>query len=578
MDSKRPPKGEGDGGNLPERGGRYRVLARRFRPTTFGDVVGQEAVLRSLRGFLEKGRVPHAFLFSGSRGVGKTTSARILARAVNCEEGVGPEPCGSCPACEAILEGSATDIVEIDAASHNGVDDVRNLREQAGYSPLKLRKKVFILDEVHMLSRAAFNALLKILEEPPDHVLFILATTELHKVPDTVRSRCQVLPFRRIGPSDIRRRLEGIAASEGVTIAPEILAEIAADCMGGLRDAETALERLLPVAEGLDLEGFRRLEGRLGLQRAARFLEEAFAGNERAALELAAEAVEVGADERDCLGEVLKVCRLCFLLRVDGPDSLLVEADGEWRKRLQALAADRDPATLDAMMQCLMMARDRIRTLEDRRVLLELTLCRLVRIREALSLGELAHRHAAVPEGTASGARSIPDSPGPSRPPERAAVETSSSSPADPGPRTAASGDPWERTVEILSRGKGVLGALLARAEARWQGSDRLRLVVPVERDFDRELLGRASTTARIAEALAEAAGTRIELEIELGGGGGAPPERGGGDGQGSAESEAPPREKDAGEGPGRTGELPPAGKRVRDLFGARILDDERRP
>ena len=179
-------------------GASYQVLARRFRPTAFEEVVGQPEVLASLEASLRKERVPHAFLFCGSRGVGKTTTARILARAVNCERSPGFAPCGQCAACDAILEGSASDVVELDAASNNGVEEVRALREQASYAPIRLRRKVFILDEVHMFSRAAFNALLKILEEPPEHVLFVLATTEAHKVPETVRSRCQILPFRRI--------------------------------------------------------------------------------------------------------------------------------------------------------------------------------------------------------------------------------------------------------------------------------------------------------------------------------------------------------------------------------------------
>ena len=244
----------------------YQVLARRFRPARFGDVVGQESVIRTLQSCLSEGRVPHAFLFCGSRGVGKTTSARILARAVNCESGVSAEPCGECGPCKEILAGTASDVVELDAASNNGVDEVRALREQAGYAPLRLRKKVFVLDEVHMFSRSAFNALLKILEEPPEHVVFVLATTELHKVPDTVRSRCQVLTFRRIQEKDIRARLAQIAEQEGITVDPEILAEIAASSLGGLRDAETALERILPLAQGLDLEGYRQLEGRLGFR------------------------------------------------------------------------------------------------------------------------------------------------------------------------------------------------------------------------------------------------------------------------------------------------------------------------
>ena len=176
----------------------YQVLARRFRPKTFDEVVGQDAILSSLESALGSQRVPHAFLFSGSRGVGKTTLARILARCLNCEVGISKDPCGSCGACRSILDGANSDVVEIDAASHNLVDDIRELRDRVGFASMGSRYKVYILDEVHMLTRSAFNAFLKTLEEPPPRVVFILATTEQHKVPETIQSRCQVLLFQSL--------------------------------------------------------------------------------------------------------------------------------------------------------------------------------------------------------------------------------------------------------------------------------------------------------------------------------------------------------------------------------------------
>ncbi len=528
----------------------YRVLARRFRPTSFDEVVGQEAAIRALKAFLAGGRVPHAFLFSGSRGVGKTTSARILARAVNCERGVSAEPCGACEACRAILEGRAPDVIELDAASHNGVDDVRTLREQAGYSPLKLRRKVFILDEVHMLSRAAFNALLKILEEPPPHVLFVLATTELHKVPETVRSRCQVLPFRRIGETAIRERLAAICHKEGVAVAPEVLAEIAASCMGGLRDAETALERILPMAEGLDLDGYRRLEGRLGLARAARFLEAAFAGEAPAALHYAAEAVEVGADERECLGEVLTVCRLLLLLRVDGPESLLVDAEGEWRERLLELAADKDPALLDAMIQLLMIARDRIRTIDDRRVLLELTLLRLVRLGREPTLGELSARVASA---------------GPGRAGEEAESSGNDRPVTDGGGREGE--DPLAHAARRLAAEGSELGTVLERATARWVGRDRLCLEVAAQNSFQRALLERPESRTKLSAVLAEAFARPLEVELRLDGDG----PRAAAASAARAHPPGPVPQPDP-------GDLPPLARRLEDLFDARLVDRGNEP
>ena len=190
----------------------YQVVARRFRPKAFGEMVGQDAIQSTLRAELAGGRVPHAFLFAGSRGVGKTTTARILARCLNCEKGPTVEPCGTCSLCVSILDGSNPDVIEVDAASHNGVDDVRALRDRVAFAAMRSRYKVYILDEAHMLSKGAWNALLKTLEEPPPGVVFVLATTELHKVPDTIRSRCQVLHFRRIGDTDIKTRPRARAA------------------------------------------------------------------------------------------------------------------------------------------------------------------------------------------------------------------------------------------------------------------------------------------------------------------------------------------------------------------------------
>src|SRR5690606_22978840 len=210
-----------------ERKNAYQVVARRFRPRTFAEVVGQDEVLHSLRHTIVSGRIPHAFLFAGSRGVGKTTLARILARCLNCAQGPTPDPCGECEPCRSILEERNADFVEIDAASHNGVDDIRELRERVGFASMGSRYKVYLLDEAHMLSKPAWNAFLKTLEEPPPNVVFIMATTELAKVPDTIRSRCRLETFRQVSEADIAARLQRICQSEGVTVDVEVLADLA---------------------------------------------------------------------------------------------------------------------------------------------------------------------------------------------------------------------------------------------------------------------------------------------------------------------------------------------------------------
>ena len=196
----------------------YQALYRKWRPRTFDDVVGQSHITDTLKQQVAGGRLSHAYLFTGTRGTGKTTCAKILARAVNCQSPVNGNPCNQCPACLGIENGSILDVLELDAASNNGVDQVRALRDEAVYTPAAVRKRVYIVDEVHMLSTPAFNALLKILEEPPSHLMFILATTELHKVPATIRSRCQQFAFKRILPGQIAQRLEYVAGQEGIDL------------------------------------------------------------------------------------------------------------------------------------------------------------------------------------------------------------------------------------------------------------------------------------------------------------------------------------------------------------------------
>jgi DNA polymerase-3 subunit gamma/tau len=223
----------------------YQVLYRKWRPVTFAETVGQEHIAKTLLSQLQNNRLAHAYLFTGSRGTGKTTYAKILARAVNCERPVGGEPCNACPTCAGILNGSIPDVAEIDAASHSGVDNIRALRDEAAYTPVAARYRVYIIDEVHMLSTGAFNALLKTLEEPPPHVLFILATTETHKIPVTIASRCQRFAFRRISETDISAALERVCAHEGITIEPDALKLLSHMADGALRDALSLLEQCM---------------------------------------------------------------------------------------------------------------------------------------------------------------------------------------------------------------------------------------------------------------------------------------------------------------------------------------------
>ena len=245
----------------------YQALYRKWRPRTFDDVVGQGHITETLKRQVQEGRLSHAYLFTGTRGTGKTTCAKILARAVNCEHPVNGNPCNECDACKGIEDGSVMEVLELDAASNNGVDQVRALRDEAVYSPAAVGKRVYIVDEVHMLTTAAFNALLKILEEPPEHLMFILATTELHKVPATIKSRCQQFAFKRISAMDIAGRLKYVAGQERIHLTDagaDLLARLAD---GGMRDALSLLDQCATGTEEETLGEENSEEETLGMIR-----------------------------------------------------------------------------------------------------------------------------------------------------------------------------------------------------------------------------------------------------------------------------------------------------------------------
>ncbi len=239
----------------------YVALYRKWRPQRFSEVVGQKVVVNIIQNAIKNNRVSHAYLFAGPRGVGKTTVARILAKALNCEKGPSVEPCNECSICRKITEGSSFDVLEIDGASNRGVDEVRALKERVNLTPVEGRYKVYIIDEVHMLTVEAFNALLKTLEEPPPHVIFILATTEPHKLPLTIRSRCQFLAFKPLEPSDMVPKLREVVESEGVSVEERVLLEIARRADGSMRDALSLLEQLLTLGENITLESLEKSFG-----------------------------------------------------------------------------------------------------------------------------------------------------------------------------------------------------------------------------------------------------------------------------------------------------------------------------
>ncbi len=502
--------------------GNYQVVARRFRPKSFDELVGQQPILQSLKTALSSGRVPHAFLFSGSRGVGKTTLARILARCLNCEKGVSSTPCGECAACCATLQGTNPDIYEVDAASHNGVDDIRELRERVGVASMVSRYKVYILDEVHMLSKAAFNAFLKTLEEPPSGVVFILATTELHKIPDTIRSRCQVLLFQRVGEEAIQERLRRIAEDEGLKIPDEVFQAIAQGAAGGMRDSETVLERILPVAQEMGsafgIDDYRRLVHKADLATICEVVGSLLEGSVKESLYFVEDLVNSGVDEREALGEILQILRAILLLKIDGPDTGLVSYSGDLRTQLQSLAESVETTRLDAMVQAGLLGRERIRRVDDRRLVLEISLLRMAEAGRLPQLSELL-------EQVRSGAlASPPPATGPAGSPGE--PRATGAPAAASGASASVSGSLQARLLAHCAQNRGLLLRTLEMCSI--QDADQNGLVaveLQTDRKLHRDRLDSDGVQRELRQMLEAVHGAPVELAITFGRAAGAVPE-----------------------------------------------------
>ncbi|HEV3232522.1 MAG TPA: DNA polymerase III subunit gamma/tau [Candidatus Dormibacteraeota bacterium] len=349
-----------------------------YRSQRFDDLVGQQAATRTLRNAVASGRVSHAYLFTGIRGTGKTSAARILARAVNCLAPADGEPCNACANCVAISDASATDLIEIDAASNRGVDEMRDLRERARYLPSQLTRKVYIIDEAHQLTNEAFNALLKTLEEPPPHVLFVLCTTEAHKLPATVVGRCQRFEFRRIGEADIAGRLEHIAGREGLAHDAAGLRTIAAMAQGSMRDAVSMLDQLASAGvERVDAEAVRRQLGLVESLDVAALLADAAAGDRAAALRRLEALAEAGADLRQLTSAIAEMARRAVLLSLDAATPADLALEPAAAEALAGLRGEAGRAFSAAAFEAALAALAQMKQAHDPRMVVELLLLRM---------------------------------------------------------------------------------------------------------------------------------------------------------------------------------------------------------
>ncbi len=427
----------------------YQALYRKWRPRSFDDVVGQGHITETLKRQVQAGRLTHAYLFTGTRGTGKTTCAKILARAVNCQNPQEGNPCNQCPACTGIENGSILDVVELDAASNNRVDDVRAMLEEAAYTPATVTKRVYIIDEVHMLSPQAFNALLQILEEPPEHLMFILATTELHKVPATIKSRCQQFAFKRIQAGEIAGRLNYVAAQEGIELTQEGAALIARLADGGMRDALSLLDQCVGAGGTVDQDRVFQVLGLAGNLQMVAMLEEIAAGNLAGALQRLHELYTGGKEMVALAGELSALMRDLLVVKSAPQGGVGLLTGGYDSATMNRLAQLFDVPRLVQMLSLVQKTAGELIHSANRRTDMELCLVMLCDPALDGNVHALTARVAKLEQQISSGEISIkPSSAAPIQP--AAQKESQAPPPVQSVEPDGADSPPWEVSQTVV--------------------------------------------------------------------------------------------------------------------------------
>ena len=545
----------------------YVVIARKYRPTTFDEVVGQEPIATTLKNAIRTDRVAHAYLFSGPRGVGKTSMARILAKALNCATGPTDSPCNQCEVCLAVSEGNDIDVLEIDGASNNRVDEIRELRQNVKYAPNRARYKIYIIDEVHMLSTGAFNALLKTLEEPPAHVKFIFATTEPRKVPETIQSRCQRFDFRRVTTPDIVGRLEQICKSEGIEFEPDVLPTIARSVRGGMRDSQSILDQLVAFSGGpLKVDDVHTVLGLVSEEQIARLVDDFAEGNVGDALTMVDELFAEGHDVGEFLDQVIGYLRDVLVANTCGGDSSLIDRNEEARARMAEQASKLSLDTWMYALHVMSEVKKRARENVQSRVLLEMAVMKLARLEDLKPLGEIAQRIASIEQLVSSGrlpagpasqpAAAAPQSPSPAasrparrpQPDTRARPQTQSAPPPSRAPRAEARPEPsppapaqpasqpppaeqraepsppadpgelagrWAEVADRVKQQKRFLGEVLSNA-SRFGGVKGDEATIYLASSGHTSLLAELDDRRIVEDAIAAVVGHRLQIKVEV--------------------------------------------------------------
>jgi DNA polymerase-3 subunit gamma/tau len=501
---------------------RVTALYRKYRPQTFADVVGQEAVVRTLTNAIEHDKVRQAYLFAGPRGTGKTSIARILAKSVNCQQGPTPTPDNTCHSCVAITNGTSLDVIEMDAASQRGIDDIRDIRDRVVLQPVEGRSKVYILDEAHQLTDAAWNALLKLIEEPPPHLLFVFCTTELQKVLPTVRSRCQTFVFERPRLPDLVRKLRLIADAEDIDVPDAALALVARGGRGAYRDAESTLDQLASATGGtITVQDVLQLLGTVEDEVLFRLCDLVVDTDTAGALVFVEELASQGQDLGRLVTDLLEHLRHLLLVQHmhEVPDSLPLTEEA--RERLREQANQMPRAAVVRLIDLLAVAVEDMRQGGDPRLPLELALVKVTRPASDLSRESLAYRLERLEQGDVvpRGERHEPGSA--AQEPGSVDVEPTVSEAPAPAVELTQLQEAWRRSILPAVEQRSIpIGKTLAEAHPSALAGDTLTLEFPQTASFHLQLAEDPKNAALLRDALYEITGRKLAVEFELGEGG----------------------------------------------------------
>ena len=494
----------------------FQVSARKWRPQKFSELIGQEHIVRTLHNAIEMDRVAHAYLFSGTRGVGKTTTARLLAKALNCEQGPTPEPCDQCNFCREIRDGYSVDVLEIDGASNRGINEVRDLIENVQYSTSACRFKIYIIDEVHMLTKEAFNALLKTLEEPPPQVVFIFATTELIKIPETILSRCQCFEFKPLTQQQIIGQLKAICEHDGIRIDPHSLEEIAKNGAGSMRDAQSLLDQVIAFC-GTEIEpgAVESVLGVVGQDALATFVDCVIQKDAAELLEQVKEVIEHGKDLGYFCRDLIEYLRNLMLVKVAANAESLLSGQTIHLDTLKKQAASFEADELHQMFQVLSKAEMEMKRSSRPQMLFEMAVLRLTEVRPLREIDRLIDQINRMEEsspvrGAAPAARKAEAAPAQPAPRRQDPVE-----PADPPPPPDAENNTWQKIRSAAGALKRPLGTYLDNCRLTALDGKEMHLSFPDP--YTLGLVEKEENFAALKAAVAEVCGQPdIKIKLEL--------------------------------------------------------------